>query len=79
MTDETIETSSRSRRIKCFTKKPIYLVPGEADLGGDPKLVKKAPAGKAVLLTDLQYQHFQRNGCVTKDVPEDAEFAEGFE
>ncbi len=68
-----------SRRVKVYVKSNIYLVPGEEGLSGDQDMVRKIPKGKAALISPLQYEHFNRNGCVTKDIPESAEMAEGFE
>ncbi len=58
---------TRNRRIKCLTLKKICIDVSSEELDGpDPKLY---PKGEVVLLNPMQYEHYVRKNCVTRDLP----------
>jgi hypothetical protein len=61
----------RIRREKCYTLRKIK-IDNEVDGldGPNPKLFQP---GTVVMLSNLQYTHYSRAKCVTKDIPEGAE------
>ena len=63
-------SEERTRRVKCYVLKPIYLDPNQEDFSGDAAKIAK---GQTVLLSNVQYEHYRRHNCVTKDLPLEGE------
>lgn len=59
----------RTRRIKCLTLNRICIDISVDDLSGVN--AKRIEANEIVMLSAMQYEHYARNKCVTKDLPLD--------
>lgn len=63
-------STEATRRIKVLVTRKIKIDPEVNSLGGDNPQVFKP--GEVVALYPVQVEHYQRHGCVTRDLPLEA-------
>lgn len=62
--EEPKKPTKSVKMVEVYTRRAIFL---EENV--------KTPRGKVVKMTQQDYEHFQEQGCVTKDIPKGSERA----